>query len=91
MVKILLLVLLIGIISGCDTLQISSKPPEKTLIAIPIQCPKPPDVFKPTIPITKLSETDKKNPNKVGKAYIESIKILQNYANDLKNILDSYR
>lgn len=93
MVKRFLVIVLILLLFGCESLGKRANPePVKVEVPVIQECPVPPKVEKePHLPIFDLTKEDKRNFNKIGEAYALSIKILQKKYEELWNILEGYR
>ena len=86
------IIVAIGLISGCKTIfqQTPPSPPIITQeVVVPVAaCPKEIDqmdpLVRPQLPIDQLTEADRENYDKVGKAYIQTTEDLKLYAEQLE-------
>ena len=92
MVKYLFLILVLCSLTACDYLpKKADKIPDEVKIIVPQECPIPELPAKPKLPIFDLKESDIKDPGKVAKSYVLSIKLLQKYSEQLETLLNSYK
>ena len=94
--KVIGLVGLIALVSGCETTQQDTTPTVGPVITqevvIPVAaCPKEVNELttpvRPKLPIDDLTEADRENYDKVGKAYIQTTEDLKMYAQQLESQL----
>ena len=91
MVKYILLLQILFLV-GCGSLpKDPDRIPNETKIIVTEQCPEPVIKARPHLPIYDLNDSDKLEPGKVGKAYVLSIKLLQQYIVELNTILNGYK
>jgi len=62
---------------------------QEVRVPIPVPCPEPPAVVRPTLPIFKIPKDAP--PSEVVRAYAVSFQLLIGYAESLETILDGYR
>lgn len=86
--KLITLTLLVPLMVGCANPFVRIVEQE---VPVPIPCPVPAKVEKPQLPIHSLSENDKRDYNKVGKAYVNTIILLDAYSKSLEKALEPYR
>ena len=88
-IKIIAITVLIFILAGCKSNPVQSV--VEVFKPVPVQCPEPAEVVKPTLPIYELTEADRYNYARIAKTYYQSIKILEIYAESLEEALKAYK
>lgn len=90
MVRVLTILLALGLLSGCALTQERVRVEYRDVVKPVLTCPAPPTITRPHLPIDDLTEEDKKNPDKVAKAYKATVKVLQGYGIQLETALKKY-
>ena len=100
--SLILIALLLPLMSGCSAMRnfICGEPEERIIYKdrivevekpVPVQCPVPDDLPELQLPINNIDESYRGKPEKVGGAYVKSIKALQDRVDEQKILLDVYR
>lgn len=63
--------------------------PVEILVPVPAECPAPPIVYRPALPVAALHPDA--SPADVARAYVATIVVLQAYAAELETLLAAYR
>lgn len=90
--KILVLVVLISLMGACST----TAPPQVVYVTqeveIPVyQAPRFDIPERPVLPVNRLTRSNTGNHNVIGKAYVKSLKILNNHVEQLHNLLEGIK
>lgn len=87
MIKGLLIAILsISLLSGCSLFQRQYRD-----VPVPVyQVPAPPTIEKPALPIHDLTAADVMDTQRVIRAYVVSTRLLINYSEALRQIVDTY-
>ena len=76
-------------LAGCASAPIVSTRTVEVQVPVAVECPAPPHLARPSLPIKGLSAQS--DPADVARAYVTSIESLQGYSLELETVLDGYR
>jgi len=84
-----ILITSILLLTGCNTV---GSLPDTQIVEVPVfRCPEPVKIDRPKLLIRELEKADTKNPDKVFKSYVGTVKQLEQYSNLLELQLNLYK
>jgi hypothetical protein len=98
MVKKIALVLMVGLLAGCNSLSgVKTTPPQPVVKTVTVKenvpvlyTPAPPTVKKPALVVNSLTAAQKTDIGQLARAYAVSLKQAMYYACNLQNVVDAY-
>lgn len=79
-----------ALLVGCGGTEIRLKNEVQEVFVPMLYCPAPPGIERPSLPIHTMTAEQAADPGYVAKAYKASMVLLQGYAHELEQALDSY-
>lgn len=81
---------ILAVLAGCTSPTVVTKTEFQTVKVPIIEVPAPPQVDKPDLAINKMSPADQTDPGLLSKAYVVTIKQLEDYADRLNLVIATY-
>jgi len=88
--KIIHTILMSLMLVGCAAEKQIIRVPFEVEVPVIVECPAPPTINPPFLPIYLLSEEDKGDNPKIARAYVESLQLMKNYAEKQSAALGVY-
>lgn len=91
-VKSLIVALVASVaLSGCSLFSPKIKTDVQKVLIPVVSIPMPPEMERPELPIDNMSQEQIDSDGEVVKHYKATVKVLQNYINELELVIENYR